>query len=140
MRLAILDTNIIISAGIQPRGAPFSIVMDWVLDRLVQLITCPSIVSEYREVARREKFKRYGFPPVWLESVIAESLQLPEPEPWPYRCPDPKDAVFLSLANISGAWLVTGNLKHYPENVCQGVRVLSPLEYLAHLRAEAVHP
>jgi hypothetical protein len=61
---------------------------------------------------------------------------LPEPEPWPYAGPTPKDLPFLSLAHASGGWLVTGNLKHFPAPLRQGVIVLSPAEYLAHLTAQ----
>ena len=133
MRLAVLDTNVIVSAGIQPLGAPAKIVMDWVLEGLVQVVTSPWVVGEYREVARRAKFRRYGFPPFWLEFVIEESLQLPDPDPWPHSVPDAKDAPFLALAHAAGAWLVTGNLKDFPERERGGVTVMAPVEYLAHL-------
>jgi uncharacterized protein len=133
MRLVVLDTNVIVSAGIQSGGAPAKILMDWVLEGLVQLVTSPAVTAEYREVVRREKFQRYGFPPLWLEFAIEESLWLDEPAAWPHECPDPKDAPFLALAHASGAWLVTGNLKHFPASACGGVHVLSPADYLAHL-------
>jgi len=133
MRLAILDTNVIISAGIRPETAPARLVMDWVLEGQVQVVTCPWIVAEYREVSRRDKFARYGFPPQWLEFVIDESLQLPDPIPWPHPLADPDDGPFLALAQVSGAWLVSGNLKHFPKGVRDGVTVLSPGDYLDRL-------
>lgn len=133
MRLVVLDTNVIVSAGIKPGGAPAKLVMDWVLEGHLQLVTCPWIVKEYREVARREKFSRYGFPPQWIEFVIDESLHLPDPDPWPHPVPDPKDAAFLALALTAGAWLITGNLKRYAEADRFGVTVLSPAAYLEHL-------
>jgi putative PIN family toxin of toxin-antitoxin system len=133
MRLVVLDTNVVVSAGIRPDGAPAKILMDWVLEGQVQTVTSPAIVAEYREVARRPKFQRYGFPPLWLEFVIEESLWLADPEPWPFPCHDAKDAPFLALAHASGAWLVTGNLNHFPESASGGVRVLSPRDYLEHL-------
>jgi putative PIN family toxin of toxin-antitoxin system len=133
MRLAVLDTNVIVSAGIQPDGPPARLIAEWVLDRRVHLVSSPTVVSEYREVVRRDKFRRYGFPPLWLDLAIEHSLWLPEPRPWPLPCPDPKDAPFLALAHASGAWLVTGNMKHFPEDARGGVRVLSPADYLAHL-------
>ena len=40
---------------------------------------------------------------------------------------------FQALAHVAGAWLVTGNLKHFPAAVRAGVTVLSPTEYLANL-------
>lgn len=133
MRLAVFDTNVIISAGIQPDRAPARLVRDWVLEGQVQLAVCPQIIAEYREVARRSKFRRYGFPPLWLEFLIEESLSLPDPPQWPDSLPDPKDACFLSLAHQSGAWLVTGNHKHFPESQSRGVTVISPSEYLRKL-------
>jgi putative PIN family toxin of toxin-antitoxin system len=133
MRLVVLDTNVIVSAGIKPGSAPAKLVMDWVLEGQIQVVTSPWIVSEYREVVRRTKFRRYGFPPHWLEFLIEESMRLADPATWAKRGPDPKDLPFLALAHGAGAWLVTGNLKHFPETVRNGVTVLSPAEYLAHL-------
>jgi predicted nucleic acid-binding protein len=107
--------------------------MDWVLDGQVQLVTSPWIVEEYRAVVERPKFHRFGFPPLWLEFLIEESMRLPDPPRWPLAGPDPKDIPFLALAHSAGAWLVTGNLKHFPEETRGGVTVLSPTVYLAHL-------
>lgn len=133
MRLVVLDTNVVVSAGIRSDGAPAKLVVDWVLDGQVQIVTCPWIVEEYRQVVRRKKFAAYGFPPLWLEFLIEESLLLPDPPAWPHSMPDPKDAPFLALARAAGAWLVTGNLKHFPEKSRAGVTVLSPADYLEHL-------
>jgi putative PIN family toxin of toxin-antitoxin system len=135
MRLIVLDTNVLVSAGITPGGAPATLVMDWVLEGQLQVVTSPWIIGEYREVVRRAKFSRYGFPPLWLEFLIEESLRLPDPGPWPHPAPDPKDAPFLALAHAAGAWLITGNLKHFPEPARHGVAVLSPAEYLAQLES-----
>lgn len=132
----VLDTNVIVSASISSIGPPAKIVRDWVLRGMVHIVTCPVVVAEYREVVLRAKFYRYKFPPLWLEYLIEESTQLPDLKSWPYACPDPKDTPFLALAHASGAWLVTGNLKHFPENVRAGVKVISPADYLAHLEAD----
>jgi hypothetical protein len=81
----------------------------------------------------RPKFHRFGFPPLWLEFLIEESMRLPDPPRWPYAGPGPKDIPFHALAHSAGAWLVTGNLRHFPEETRGGVTVLSPTDYLAHL-------
>lgn len=107
--------------------------MDWVLDGQVQVVTCPSIVAEYREVLRRDKFRSHGFPPQWLEFLVDVSLHLSEPEIWPQPLPDPKDGPFLALASLAGAWLVSGNLKHFPEPARGGAVVVSPADYLNQL-------
>lgn len=137
MRLAVFDTNVFISAGINGDGTPAALVTDWVLEGQVQLVTCPWIVEEYRQVARRKKFTIYGFPPPWLEFVIDEGLSLPDPKTWPLTLPDPKDSPFLALAHAAGAWLVTGNLRHFPEKSRNRVTVISPADYLAHLRVSS---
>jgi predicted nucleic acid-binding protein len=45
--------------------------------------------------------------------------------------PDPDDEAFLEIA-ISGAadYLVTGNGAHFPSQLCQGVKVVSPSAFL----------
>ena len=115
MRTAVLDTNVIVSAGLKLGSVPYRVVMDWVFAGQVQVVTCPAVTREYREVLWRPKFTRHGFPPEWIEDLLALSLQLPDPVPWPHLLPDPKDAIFLALARASGAWLVTGNLRHFPK-------------------------
>lgn len=133
MRLAVFDTNVIASAGLKLGSVPYRLIIDWVLKGQVQAVTCPSVVMEYTEVLWRPKFTRHGFPPTWLELLVDESLQLSNPPLWPHKLPDPKDAVFLALAEAAGAWLVTGNLKHFPEDARHGVVVVSPEEYLQAL-------
>jgi putative PIN family toxin of toxin-antitoxin system len=133
MRLIVLDTNVVVSAGIRSGGPPGILIDDWVLSGKVQIVTSPRIVLEYRVVMWREKFRRHGFPPLWLDLMISNSLQLSDPPDWPHFIPDPKDGPFLALAHTAGAWLVTGNLKHFPRAARRGVTVLSPGEYLSQL-------
>ena len=103
MRIAVLDTNVVVSAGIKSDGPPGALIDNWVLNHRVQIVTCPAIVLEYQFVIGREKFRRHAFPPRWLEVMIRSSLQLPDPPDWPHSLPDPKDAPFLALAKIAGA-------------------------------------
>ena len=56
-----LDTNVLVSAGIKPEGAPAKLILNWVLEGQVQAVTSPWVVGESREVVRREGFRRYGF-------------------------------------------------------------------------------
>lgn len=140
MRLAVLDTNVLVSAAINDEGTPARIVMDWVLEEQMQTVLCPAVEREYLAVIAREKFSRYGFPPFWLGRLMGLSLRLPDPAPWPFALPDPKDAPFLALSHAAGAWLVTGNLKHFPASARNGVTVLSPTDYLAHLTGGTTLP
>jgi predicted nucleic acid-binding protein len=133
MRVAIFDTNVIVSAGLNRNGAPARLVYEWVLTENVNLVTCPAVIAEYTNVVSRSKFEHHNFPPDWLKYLIDTSLQMSDPAPWPPLLPDPSDAIFLSLASASGAWLVTGNLKHFPKPARRGVVVVAPAEYLEKL-------
>jgi len=133
MRLVVLDTNVIVSAGIKPKGFPAQIVQSVIQDASIQIAVNPSIVEEYRRVSLYSKFAQYGFPPQWLEFLIENALRFPDGDPWPHPLPDPDDARFLSLAHKTGAWLITGNLKHYPAESREAVTVHTPAEYMAIL-------
>ena len=133
MRLAVFDTNVIISAGISRSGVPARLVFEWVLDGNVRLAVSPFVIREYREVVRRPKFLRYAFPPDWLAQLIEEGVYVDDPAPWPVSMPHPEDSRFLALAHTTGAWLVTGNIRHFPVSARRGVTVLLPADYLAHL-------
>jgi putative PIN family toxin of toxin-antitoxin system len=137
MRSVIFDTNVVVSAGLSETGAPGQLMLNWVLEGQIQLITCPSITREYLEVLSRPKFSDHGFPPVWLDFVLESSLQTKDPPLGVVQLPDPSDEVFLLLAKTTGAYLITGNTKHYPVNSRDGVVVMTPAEYLALLDSRA---
>ena len=67
--------------------------------------------------------------------LIQDSLQLPDPPAWPLALPDLDDAVFLALAEMAGAVLVTGNTADYPRDRCARVVVMNPANYLRALEA-----
>jgi len=52
-------------------------------------------------------------------------------DPLPVSLPDPDGEPFLEIA-ISGRadYLATGNASHFPSQSCQGVKVLSPANFL----------
>ena len=51
------------------------------------------------------------------------------------RPPD-RAAPILALAHSAGAWLVTGNLRHFPPPIREGVTVMAPAPFLARLTGE----
>jgi putative PIN family toxin of toxin-antitoxin system len=104
-----------------------------VLEDKVKIVLCPSVIAEYREVCTRTKFAKYGFPPEWIEILLDNGLKLVEPHPWSHSLPDEDDGIFLALAKAAGAWLITGNLKHYPQESRGDVVLCSPGEYLSLL-------
>ena len=55
MRLAVLDTNVIVSAGLKLDSVPYRLVMDWVLAGQVQAVTCAAVIREADSINPRPK-------------------------------------------------------------------------------------
>lgn len=130
----VLDTNVLVSGLISPNGPPADIL------RLLEtrpIVPCFNevILNEYREVLARPRFEIPADRVASLlqrfeavgELIVAESVS--------GEFPDPKDAPFLEVALAAQAdFLVTGNLRHFPARVRQGVVVVSPRDFLEALR------
>lgn len=130
LRMVVLDTNILVSAGLRADGSEAR-VLNLVLEDELILLTCPEIVNEYREVLGRHKFKRFGFPPLWLDLLLRLGHHRTENPPlWPMPGPDPDDLVFLALAHLMDATLITGNLKDFPLELRQGTHVFNAKTFL----------
>ena len=136
--LVVLDTNIVVSAGIQPAGNPARIV-DAALAGVIVPVICPAIAGEYLDVVNRARFKKWKFPPHWLNALIAGAHLVDQDlPPWPSAGPDPDDLIFLALAHRTGAVLVSGNLADYPVGIRHDVDVMDPTTYVRHLETLGV--
>ncbi len=126
----VLDTNVLVSGLLSPFGPPGDIVR-LITTGTVQVCYDARILGEYREVLLRPAF---SFSQVQVESVLAQleaDGDLVTARPLPEDLPDPDDEVFLAVALAGQAdCLVTGNLRHYPAPRRQGVRVVSPRNFL----------
>jgi putative PIN family toxin of toxin-antitoxin system len=127
--LIVLDTNVLITALLNPFGAPGRI-WDLVLAREIQLAYDDRVLIEYERVLNRAKF---GFEKSRVDAHLAIFLfqQAVITKPWPQQTlPDPDDAIFLEVAFAASAPLITGNTRHFPDQVCGTVRVIKPHEWL----------
>ena len=113
----VLDTNILISALLQPQGLPARVFLTALAGTKAQLCVSGKIYAEYEEVIRRPKFNR-------REMLIEQALRAIrqngfwiKPSEKVRACPDPDDDIFLECSQAARAhYLVTGNLKHFPAN------------------------
>lgn len=136
----VLDTNVLVSGILSPNGPPAAVLRALLTER-VTLCFDERIVSEYRDVLTRSKaaFNRdlvdelTGFLEAAGSPTIAAPLGVTLPNPW--------DQMFVEVA-VSGEadFLVTGNLKHFPEEAPAGVRVVSPREFLDALMEGPIEP
>ena len=88
------------------------------------------IAAEYRQVLARERF---GFDPEavghLLDYLFSEGIAIVA-RPLPAIVPDPGDQPFWEAAVEAAAPLITGNLKHFPTDVCTDIEVLAPATFI----------
>ena len=118
MIFAVLDTNILISAALAHNkySIPYSVFRGVVERRFVPLVD-DNIVREYWEVFSRPKF---SFMQETINDIVGNTIKFAINQPVPpsgIELPDSDDVVFYDVARAhqdKGAYLVTGNLKHFP--------------------------
>ena len=132
----VLDTNVLVSGLLTPFGPSGEIV------RMVssgELIVCidARILSEYKEVLDRPKFKFNKDHISNLLDFIKQYGQFISSLPLKIRLPDPDDEPFLEVAIAGKVWsLVTGNIVHYPPSSREGIKIFSPSEFLDFFRKQ----
>jgi putative PIN family toxin of toxin-antitoxin system len=109
----VLDTNVIVSAILSPGGNP-SLILNDVLSGKHLFYYTASILAEYKEVLSRPEF---SFDPKRVQLTLdplSERGILEIPPRSNIPLPDETDRMFYDLAFFVEAFLVIGNLKHYP--------------------------
>ncbi len=135
----VLDTNVLVSALLQPQGMPARALLIVLSGTAAQLCVSGDIYAEYDEVVRRPKFNR-------SEVVIEQALRAirqngfwVKPSVKVRVCSDPDDDIFLECAQAARAhYVVTGNLKHFPAKwgEVQIVNAGQFVEALAEIRGD----
>ena len=125
----VLDTNLLVSAFLNPRGAPGEVV-DMVMTGELELCVDDRILTEYAEVLCRP---RLSLPTEEVNTLLAgirdTAVWVPS-APLRVTLPDMADAPFLEVAIAADAILVTGNARHFLHEARRGVKVVSPREFL----------
>lgn len=113
---AVIDTNVLVSAyWTSNPDSPPARVYRAVLSGTITALVNDEVISEYRDVLHRPKF---GFTPEDIDKDVAFMEQagvVIHPAESDAHFPDIDDKVFFCTALAGGAYLVTGNLKHYPQ-------------------------
>jgi uncharacterized protein len=132
----VLDTNVLVSGLLTPFGPSGEIVRMVSAGELILYIDA-RILSEYQEVLHRPKFKFNEDHISILLDFIKLNGQFISSLPLKNRLPDPDDEPFLEVA-IAGKVrsLITGNIVHYPLSFREGIKILSPSEFLEFFRIQ----
>jgi uncharacterized protein len=111
----VLDTNIVMSALLNPRGALAQVFLMIILEPDTQVCVSGDIFAEYEDVLRRPRFSRSDGDIQAALRTIREKALWVKPLEKIHASPDPDDNIFLECAQASAAhYLVTGNVKHFP--------------------------
>lgn len=111
--LAVIDTNILVSALWSKNGAPAQ-VLSLIISGRIKPCFDYRIMTEYRDVLQRPKFK---FSPSEVNALLdwfTENGQLVIAEPLALDFIDQADKKFYEVAKYCQASLITGNIKHFP--------------------------
>ncbi len=132
MRLWVIDTNVVVSGLLVPQG-PSARVLDAMTDGRIKLVHDARILAEYRDVLRRPRLKlRPAMIAAFLDALVGQMLVTPRA--LNVSGPDADDIVFVEAALATqDRTIVTGNLAHYPAEILNGVRVLTPAQAVAEL-------
>ena len=114
---AVIDTNVIVSSMLKHESIPGEI-LDLVLSKTIVPLLNQEIIDEYANVLKRNRF---GFKKQEVDSLIKqikENSIFLEREQTIEDFIDEDDIVFyeivMSARHTMDAFLVTGNIKHYP--------------------------
>lgn len=115
---AVIDTNVLVSAALKWNSVPGSII-DLVFNGVIIPLLNQEIIDEYQEVLLRPKFHLTSE----IVNDIIDEIKLHgifvDEEHIEIEMPDPKDRVFYEVTmeerKSEDAYLVTGNIKHFPK-------------------------
>ncbi len=133
---AVLDTNVLVSSLLtRNRDSATSLVLDAVFTGNMIPLYNEEILTEYDDVLHRPKLP---FSEERIERLLSALRQFGlsvDPTPTGEILPDMDDLVFYEVVmekRDDGAYLVTGNKKHFPERKF----IVTPSEMIAILRGE----
>lgn len=114
---AVIDTNVVVSSMLKGTSIPGKVIQQALHGKIIPLIH-EEILAEYENVINRPKFK---FPDKIVEKFlkdVTERGKFIDAKEFEEELPDPKDKIFyfvtMTAREEAEAYLVTGNLKHFP--------------------------
>ena len=142
---AVVDTNVVVSAAINPNGTPAQVILAWELGAFTW-ITSEPLLQELARTVTAGRVRRYL---VWNQALIEDfilrvrgSAEIVSPTREIQRiATDPADNRVLEAAVEGDSdYIVSGDrhllgLKHH-----ESTRIVTPVQFLAILTTEATNP
>jgi putative PIN family toxin of toxin-antitoxin system len=127
----VLDTNILVSALMSPKGKPAQIHKMF-MKRSITLIVSQGIIDEYIDVLHRVylhlDLNDVGILLAAIDKFAKKFDIIPSTD---YMI-DEDDRVFYDTARMADAYLITGNKKHFPDKP----NIITPAEFLSLINSD----
>ena len=125
----VLDTNVIFSALYSQHNTPPVKILDMVFSKMLIAYISKPVFDEYADVLNRKKFEK-RIPKEKAAAALSYILStakyaIPPTSFFPHF-PDETDRKFYDLAKAADAYLITGNIKHFP----QDDKIITPADFL----------
>jgi putative PIN family toxin of toxin-antitoxin system len=130
----VLDTNVLVSAGLTPHGKSAQAFNAVINSEKTQLFYSLEIFAEYEEVLSRPKLKLSNTVQQFYLNAVKAFGKLITPSVSTMSMPDENDRIFYDTAKEAGAVLVTGNIKDYPNEDF----IITPAQFKTILNKEPV--
>ena len=133
--LAVLDTNVLVSALRSRRGASFA-VLELVGTGVFDLALSVPLLLEYEDAASRSHL---ALSAAELRAVLDYVCSVAQHQPihflWRPFLPDPKDDMVAEVAFASGArYVITHNLRDFQPLPQLGIQAITPRTFLTRIR------
>ena len=114
----VIDTNVLVSALLSKNEEAATVqLMERLWQRQIIPVYSQKIIQEYWDVLQRSKFSfAQEIIRKTIETIIKHGVSV-DPTPTGEQLPDMKDLPFYEVVmekRVDDAYLVTGNLKHFP--------------------------
>jgi putative PIN family toxin of toxin-antitoxin system len=134
----VLDTNVFVSALINPHGKPAQI-LNYVFENKIRLFTSPSIIEELQRVLSYQKLvKRHGLEKQELKEFISDLLSIMSlvegKKAIELIAEDPADNNYLSCAvDAKADFIVSGDTHLLNLGEYEGAQIITPTQFLGVL-------
>jgi putative PIN family toxin of toxin-antitoxin system len=125
----VIDTNVLVSALLARGGLPEAVI-DLAISGEVQWFASQSVLAEYDDVLKRPRLAIDSVKAADAMARIRSIVSVVSPAERVTAASDPADNQFLECAEAAQAhYLVTGNIRHFPE-VWRDTRIVTPREFI----------
>ena len=125
----VIDTNVLVSALLTSGGLPEAVI-DLAISGAVQWFASESVLAEYEVVLKRPRLAIDSRKAADAIARIRAIVSMVSPEVRVAAATDPDDNQFLECAEAAQAhYLVTGNIRHFPE-AWKETRIVTPREFI----------